>query len=107
MYIHEHLIGSAFSEVLSSADSPVTEGGLPLANPGTWGVALEAVRDGEVSFTIPGSWLSSVSPSYKMLFVLNNTSTWKKGLWNLRIVYTAPDARVFKVSTDLQLQLKQ
>ncbi len=106
MSIHEHIIGSAFSEVLSSADTPVTEGGEPLANPGTWGVALEVLKDGEASFAIPGSWLSSVAPSYRMLFVQNNTSSWKKGLWNIRIVYTAPDARVFKVPTDLQLQLK-
>jgi hypothetical protein len=106
MTIHEHIIGSAFSEVLSSPDTPVSEGGEPLANPGTWGVALQAVQDGEESMTIPGSWISSVAPTYRMLFSQNNTSTWIKGLWNLRIVYTAPDSRVFIVPTDLQLELK-
>lgn len=90
-----HIVGSAFSEAFSSSESPITEGGLPLANTSGWQVALEAVRDGGATITIAGSWLSSVAPTYSMLFAQSTTTSWQPGKYALRIKFTAPDARVF------------
>lgn len=100
-----HIIGSAFSQALSSSESPITEGGLPLANTSGWVVALEAVRDGAATIIIAGSWVSSVAPTYIMLFAQTNTSTWQPGTYALRLKFTAPDTRVFRQPLTLDLDI--
>lgn len=103
----EHIAGSAFSQALTRSDSPITEGGLPLANTSGWQVALEAVRDGGASITIAGSWVSSVAPTYIMLFAQASTANWQPGSYALRLKFTAPDARVFRQELTLGLDIKR
>lgn len=101
----QHIVGSAFSEALSSSESPITEGGLPLSNTSGWGVALEAVRDGAATITVAGSWVSSVAPTWVMLFAQATTPTWQPGTYALRLKFTAPDARVFRQPLDMGLTI--
>ena len=98
-----HIIGSAFSESLSSTESPITEGGLPLANTSGWVVALELVRDGAATLVVVGSWLSSVAPTWTMLFAQATTANWQPGAYALRLKFTAPDARVFRQTLAVEL----
>lgn len=101
-----HIIGSAFSVVLSASESPVTEGGTPLSDTAGWGVALEAVKGSDV-LTITGSWLDSVGPVWRMLFEVSDTSGWTPVTRSLRLKFTGPDSRVFRTETDLQLECKR
>lgn len=100
-----HIVGSAFSEALGRSTSPITEGGLPLSNTSGWQVALEAVRDGAATMTIAGSWVSSVAPTWTMLFAQAATLNWQPGTYALRLKFTAPDARVFRQPLDLGLEI--
>lgn len=100
-----HIVGSAFSQALSSSVSPITEGGLPLANTSGWSVAMEAVRDGAAPITIAGSWISSIAPTWSMLFAQAITATWQPGTYALRLKFTAPDARVFRQPLAMDLTI--
>jgi hypothetical protein len=102
-----HIVGGAFSQSLSSSESPITEGGLPLADTTGWSVALEAVRDGAAPITIAGSWLSSVGPTWRMLFAQTATPTWQPGSYALRLKFTAPDTRVFRQPIELGLEVSR
>ena len=100
-----HIIGSAFSQVLSSDESPVVEGGVPLVNTSGWGVSMELVPTfGGAHITVAGSWLSSVAP-FKIKCEQADTSGWGPGLYEVRIHYVAPDTRLFKVPTNLTISV--
>lgn len=102
-----HIIGSAFSLVLVSSESPVNEGGVPVVNTSGWGVALELVPVSGAVITVAGAWVSFIVPSYSMKFEQNDTTAWPKGERVIRLVYTAPDTRVFKQDTDMMLEIKR
>lgn len=105
-----HIIGSAFSLILASGESPVNEGGLPVVNPIAWVVGLKLV--GTSTISIVGAWVSTGQlvgglPVYSMKFEQADTTAWLKGEYAVRLVYTAPDLRVFEQETNMQIEVKK
>ncbi len=102
-----HIIGRAFSLVLTgeAGESPVSEGGVPVVDTSTWGVALNLVApSGGASITIAGTWVSAVAP-HAMKFEVNDTSAWPRGERMVRLIFTAPDARTFEEPTNMILEI--
>lgn len=106
------IIGRAFSLILTANESPVQEGGLPVANPSAWGVALNLVSVSGAAITITGSWVSTGQlvgglPVYSMKFEQADTSAWPRGERVLRLIYTAPDGRSFEDKTSMVLEIEK
>jgi hypothetical protein len=101
-----HISGGAFSMVLSSTTSPITESGEPLADVTGWVPELVLIRSGMASIELAGTWLDVVAPTWRILFE-QSPADWPVGVYTVGLRFTAPDARVFPAPTDLLLDVKK
>jgi hypothetical protein len=100
----QHIIGTAFSLQLTSAESPIVQGGLPLANVAGWVPSLQFVQAGTVVREIMGTFASAVTP-FLMAFEEADTTLWQAEQLDVRLLIEAPDGRVFAPPQPLVMQL--
>ena len=83
-----HIAGSAFGLMLESETCPISDPTLEPVDTADWGVELVLV--GRASrLTIPGVWVSSLSP-WVCTFAVTETTAWPVGDHEVRLAYLAP-----------------